>query len=31
MMRSGIVPQTYFDESGDVGPFRADNIVNWVN
>ncbi len=31
MMRSGIVPQTYFDESGSTGPFRADNIVNWMN
>jgi hypothetical protein len=31
MTRSGIVPPTYFDESGDVGPFRADNIVNWAN
>ncbi len=31
MERSGIVPQTYFDESGSTGPFRADNIVNWSN
>lgn len=32
MTRSGIVPATYFDETGNVaGPFRADNIVNWVN
>ncbi len=29
--RSGIVPPTYFDESGSTGPFRADNIVNWAN
>jgi prepilin-type N-terminal cleavage/methylation domain-containing protein len=32
MLRSGIVPATYFDETGgDVGPFRADNLVNWAN
>lgn len=31
MMRSGIVPSTYFDEAGSTGPFRADNIVNWAN
>ena len=31
MLRSGIVPATYFDESGDAGPFRADNLVNWAN
>jgi prepilin-type N-terminal cleavage/methylation domain-containing protein len=31
MERSGIVPPTYFDESGSTGPFRADNIVNWAN
>lgn len=32
MSRSGIVPATYFDESGAItGPFRADNIVNWSN
>ena len=31
MERSGIVPPTYFDESGSNGPFRADNIVNWTN
>jgi hypothetical protein len=31
MERSGIVPPTYFDESGSNGPFRADNIVNWAN
>ncbi|MEY5005981.1 MAG: hypothetical protein RI969_1069 [Verrucomicrobiota bacterium] len=32
MQRSGIVPASYFDETGDAaGPFRADNIVNWVN
>ena len=32
MLRSGIVPATYFDETGgDVGPFRADNLVNWGN
>ena len=31
MERSGIVPPTYFDESGSAGPFRADNIVNWAN
>jgi prepilin-type N-terminal cleavage/methylation domain-containing protein len=31
MTKSGIVPPTYFDESGSNGPFRADNIVNWAN
>ena len=31
MIRSGIVPTSYFDESGSNGPFRADNIVNWSN
>lgn len=32
MTRSGIVPSTYFDESGgSAGPFRADNLVNWAN
>lgn len=31
MERSGIIPPTYFDEAGSSGPFRADNIVNWVN
>ena len=32
MIRSGIVPGTYFDENGgDTGPFRADNLVNWAN
>jgi prepilin-type N-terminal cleavage/methylation domain-containing protein len=31
MLRSGIIPQTYFDESGANGPYRADNIVNWSN
>ena len=32
MRRSGIVPGTYFDESGSKdGPFRADNLVNWSN
>ena len=32
MLRSGIVPATYFDENGaDTGPFRADNLVNWSN
>jgi prepilin-type N-terminal cleavage/methylation domain-containing protein len=32
MLRSGIVPATYFDEDGaDTGPFRADNLVNWSN
>lgn len=31
MMRSGIVPGSYFDETGGTGPFRADNIVNWSN
>jgi len=31
MTRSGIVPSSYFDESGANGPFRADNIVNWAN
>ena len=32
MLRSGIVPGTYFDESGSTaGPFRADNLVNWSN
>jgi prepilin-type N-terminal cleavage/methylation domain-containing protein len=31
MQSSGIVPSTYFDESGSAGPFRSDNIVNWVN
>lgn len=35
MTRSGIVPNstshTYFDEVGDSGPFRADNLVNWAN
>ncbi|NBV47973.1 MAG: type II secretion system protein [Verrucomicrobia bacterium] len=32
MTLTGIVPATYFDETGDAaGPFRADNIVNWVN
>jgi prepilin-type N-terminal cleavage/methylation domain-containing protein len=32
MDRSGIVPGTYFDETGgDSGPFRADNLVNWAN
>ena len=32
MTRSGIVPASYFDESGNSsGPFRADNLVNWTN
>jgi hypothetical protein len=32
MIRTGIVPASYFDETGNsTGPFRADNIVNWVN
>jgi prepilin-type N-terminal cleavage/methylation domain-containing protein len=31
MTRSGIVPSSYFDETGANGPFRADNIVNWSN
>jgi hypothetical protein len=32
MLRSGIVPGTYFDETGGTtGPFRADNLVNWSN
>jgi hypothetical protein len=31
MIRSGIVPTSYFDEAGSNGPFRADNIVNWSN
>ena len=31
MVRSGIVPTSYFDEAGSNGPFRADNIVNWSN
>ena len=32
MLRSGIVPATYFDENGGTaGPFRADNLVNWSN
>ncbi|MEY3110814.1 MAG: PilD-dependent protein PddA [Verrucomicrobiota bacterium] len=32
MLRSGIVPGTYFDETGGAtGPFRADNLVNWSN
>ena len=31
MIRSGIVPATYFDESGSAGPYRADNLVNWSN
>jgi prepilin-type N-terminal cleavage/methylation domain-containing protein len=31
MELSGIVPATYFDESGSAGPFRADNLVNWTN
>ena len=31
MIRSGIVPTSYFDEAGSNGHFRADNIVNWSN
>lgn len=32
MLRSGIIPSTYFDQTDStVGPFRADNVVNWVN
>jgi prepilin-type N-terminal cleavage/methylation domain-containing protein len=32
MLRSGIVPATYFEENdGTTGPFRADNLVNWSN
>lgn len=31
MLRSGIIPPTYFDESGASGPYRADNLVNWAN
>ena len=32
MLRSGIVPTSYFDENGgNAGPFRADNLVNWAN
>jgi prepilin-type N-terminal cleavage/methylation domain-containing protein len=31
MKNSGIVPTSYFDETGANGPFRADNIVNWSN
>ena len=31
MTRSGIVPASYFDETGASGPYRADNIVNWSN
>lgn len=32
MEQTGIVPASYFEETGDpAGPFRADNIVNWVN
>jgi len=31
MKRSGIVPASYFDETGNSGPYRADNLVNWSN
>jgi hypothetical protein len=31
MTRSGIIPASYFDETGTSGPYRADNIVNWAN
>ena len=31
MTSSGIVPATYFDETGGSGPYRADNLVNWTN
>lgn len=32
MLRSGIIPTTYFDQTGaSTGPFRADNLVNWSN
>ena len=31
MTRSGIVPASYFDETGSAGPYRADNLVNWSN
>ena len=31
MTRSGIVPTSYFDETGSSGPYRSDNIVNWSN
>ena len=31
MILSGIVPTSYFDETGSAGPYRADNLVNWSN
>jgi prepilin-type N-terminal cleavage/methylation domain-containing protein len=31
MTKSGLVPTTYSDETNELGPFRADNVVNWGN
>jgi len=31
MIKSGLIPTTYRDESNSQGPFRADNVVNWDN
>ena len=32
MLKSGLIPTTYFEDAATaIGPFRADNIVNWSN
>jgi len=32
MVKNGLIPPTYFEDANNaLGPFRADNIVNWSN
>jgi hypothetical protein len=32
MLKNGLVPTTYFEDAVNaLGPFRADNLVNWSN
>ena len=32
MTKNGLIPPTYFEDADNaLGPFRADNIVNWSN
>ena len=32
MVKNGLIPPTYFEDADNaLGPFRADNIVNWSN
>ena len=32
MVKNGLIPSTYFEDADNaLGPFRADNLVNWSN